>query len=114
MEKVGQVIGGVVGGAFLTFWYGCGAYGLWIVVRKGYWAILGDLGCLAWILFGWWGLIIFLALGIGLGPITLLIARGLEPRRRCPHCKQIIPGSATRCPHCGGQVEPIVPEAEKE
>jgi hypothetical protein len=77
-------------------WIGLGIWGMAKIIQKGY---LSDTTCAVWgvlILFGWWAIPILL----GLGPVWLGIAAMLEGRKRCPHCRIMIPQSATRCGHC--------------
>ncbi|HEY60416.1 MAG TPA: zinc ribbon domain-containing protein [Anaerolineae bacterium] len=68
----------------------------------------GNLSCLLWILYGWWAFIIILAVFMIMGPIILLIAVILKPRRKCPNCKKIIDGDAVKCPYCASEIEPII------
>jgi hypothetical protein len=80
----------------LLGWIGLGIWGMAKIIQKGY---LASIPCAVWgmiVLFGWWTIPIVL----GLGPIWLGIAATLEPRKRCPHCRSMIPESATRCAHC--------------
>lgn len=46
-----------------------------------------------------------------LGVVAAAVILGLPPKclqpRACPSCLGIIPGAATRCRHCGGEVEAI-------
>lgn len=92
-DDLSLVCAGIVGLA----WIGSGIWGMIRIVQKGY---LGGLtwgiGCLLFILFGWWAIPIALCLG----PVWLGIAAILEPKKRCPYCKNMIAGSATRCEHC--------------
>lgn len=42
------------------------------------------------------------------GLITvLMIGAGLAQKQTCPHCRKVIPGSATRCSFCQGEVTPL-------
>jgi hypothetical protein len=63
-------------------------------------------GCL-FVLVGWWAIPLLLILG----PIWLLIAASLEQKQQCPHCKKMIPGSASRCSFCQGEVVPLITTA---
>lgn len=72
---------------------------VWLMV-KGY---LANTTCAVWavvILFGWWAIPLIL----GPGPIWLAIAAKVEGKKRCPHCKSMIPENATRCAHCQAEL----------
>ena len=83
-------------------WLIAGILGL-VLLRKKYYLTFSSAG-IALLLFGWW-VLLFAFAG---GAITWWIARSLKARRKCPACKQIIPGDATRCPRCGADVKPII------
>jgi hypothetical protein len=82
--------------AIVVLWLLSGIAGTIILIAKGYAGGLANWGCIVWILFGWWGLLIIPALG----PITLLIALSLKAKKRCPYCRELIAGDAIRCPKC--------------
>jgi hypothetical protein len=42
------------------------------------------------------------------GPLLWLVALFLPARMRCPACREIIAGDATRCSHCATVVTPII------
>lgn len=77
-------------------WVGTAIWGILWLMKKGY---LANTTCAVWgvvILFGWWAIPLIL----GLGPIWLAIAAKVEGKKRCPHCRSMIPESATRCASC--------------
>jgi hypothetical protein len=85
--------------------------GLFLLYQKKYVAwfsrIVGGLGCVALLFLGPMAIPVGLVLWIFTGPFLWLFALALPARRGCPHCTEVISGRATRCPHCGGEVEPI-------
>jgi len=87
--------------AWIIIWLVLGIAGSVIILGKGYGAGLADWGCVTWILFGWWGLLII----PGLGPITLLIGLLVPAKKRCPYCRSLIAGAAIRCPHCQADLQ---------
>ena len=104
---IGAVIGSddvnTVGGVLVfILWIAAGILGVMLLRRKYY--LTFKTAGIALLLFGWW---VPILLYIG-GPFVWWIARSLRPRRKCPACKQIIPGDANRCPHCGVDVTPII------
>jgi hypothetical protein len=87
-------------GILFLGWIGLAMWGMVKIIQKGY---LSDTTCAVWgllILIGWWAIPILL----GLGPIWLGIAAMLEAKKRCPHCRSMIPESATRCAHCQAEL----------
>ena len=101
-ENVGEVLLLIFYILMLGLWIVAGISGV-VLLRRKYYLTFKSAG-IALLLFGWW-VPIFLYLG---GPLVWWIARSLKPRRKCPACKQIIPGDATRCPYCGADVKPII------
>jgi hypothetical protein len=89
--------------AFFLY-FGTGIFGCYVTAKKGY---LTRVSVILFLLAGWW----FLAILVGLGPITLLIATFLPEKRRCPLCKELIREAAARCPHCRGEIDPLHKEA---
>lgn len=98
----------------VLIWAGLAIWGIAQIMGKGYLSgILGGVGCVSFILFGWWSIPIILALG----PIWLGIAVMLENKRPCPLCKVVIPVSVSVCPNChrdlpqnwSGTQEPTLP-----
>ncbi|ABQ89058.1 hypothetical protein [Roseiflexus sp. RS-1] len=88
----------------IVLWVGSALAGMIWIGRKGYFTgITWNVGCPLFVLFGWWAILLLLILG----PIWLLIAAFLKPKQRCPHCKEIIPGDASRCSFCQGEVTPV-------
>ncbi len=91
----------------IVLWAGSALSGMIWVGQKGYFSGLAwNAGCV-FVLVGWWAIPLLLILG----PIWLLIAASLEQKQRCPHCKKMIPGSASRCSFCQGEVVPLITTA---
>lgn len=79
--------------------------GMGQVASKGYLGgLTWNVGCVMFILVGWWSIPLLLLMG----PLWLLIGASLEPKRECPHCRRSIPGGASRCSFCQGDVVPLV------
>jgi len=88
----------------IALWAGSALFGMIWVGQKGYFSGMAwNAGCV-FVLVGWWAIPLLLILG----PIWLLIAASLEQKQRCPHCKKMIPGSASRCSFCQGEVVPLI------
>lgn len=88
----------------IALWAGSALFGMIWVGQKGYFSGMAwNAGCV-FVLVGWWAIPLLLVLG----PIWLLIAASLEQKQQCPHCKKMIPGSASRCSFCQGEVVPLI------
>jgi len=81
-----------MGNTFGILWGGLGVVGGLILLRKGYlnfFRLVGDLGCFAWLLYGWAAAIVVVVFGLGIpamgGPITLLLAWKLPSRHLSDH-----------------------------
>jgi hypothetical protein len=79
---------------------------IWVGSKGYFWGMAWNASCV-FILVGWWAIPLLLILG----PIWLLIAASLEQKQQCPHCKKMIPGSASRCSFCQGEVVPLITTA---
>lgn len=64
----------------LPFWYASGVWGLVLLWKKRRLAWFTDLGCITWILFGWFVALIVLCIPLALGPFTLWIGKSAEDR----------------------------------
>lgn len=69
------------------------------------------MGCVLWILFGWWAALIVLSTGLNILfwtiPFIWIIDKYIPSRNICPSCKANIRGDISRCPYCTGEVIPI-------
>lgn len=54
-----------------------------------------------------WGIVAGAGLAALVGGLVLYDRAG---KRRCPHCRVLIPKSATTCPHCAGNLEEYLEE----
>lgn len=91
----------------IALWAGNALFGMVWVGQKGYFSGMAwNAGCV-FVLVGWWAIPLLLILG----PLWLLIAASLEQKQQCPHCKKMIPGSASRCSFCQGEVAPLITTA---
>ena len=85
-----------MGNTFGFVWLGIGVIGALVLFRKGYlnfFRFVGNLGCFAWLLYGWAAAIAVVVLGFGIpamgGPIMLLLAWRLPSQHlsdRVPTC----------------------------
>lgn len=49
--------------------------------------------------------------GVGLAALVVgLVLYDRAGKRHCPHCRALIPKSATTCPHCTGTLEEYLEE----
>jgi hypothetical protein len=83
-------------------WVLAGLIGFFLLVIKGKMGF-GSVGCILWILFGWWIVPIMIAVG---GGILLAIGWAVKADVRCPHCREKINRQATKCPHCHSELTP--------
>src|ERR1700704_533406 len=76
-----------------VLWVLAGIVGFVMLLAKGK---LG-FGCVTWILFGWWGLLLAVVIG---GPILLVAGLMAHADVTCPYCRRRVNYRATKCPHC--------------
>jgi hypothetical protein len=94
---------GPLAALMLLVWFAGSIPGFILLAQKKYLAWFTALGCIVWLLVGWWAFPLLLVLG----PVTWAVALFLTPRRNCPFCRRLIAGNATRCPYCTAEVEPV-------